>query len=190
MSDIEISLIYKTCTILLSGLIIYWGYKLFMKGFVNASGDISAFWGNKKIMLRNVTPGIFFSLLGGLSFIICVFKGIDLESFHKKKSESENTQPPVYTQTIYDTGKQKIDIDSLDLVAKREYQKKHYLEAYKFLLLIKGASFKDSTIDIDDLNKRIQITYAELLSSMKPNYKINYEENSRSVKILQEDTLR
>jgi hypothetical protein len=70
-------LAYKIVTSLIGLTSIYWGYKLFIKGFDKSAGSVQGEIREIKISIQNAAPGIFFSLVGG--FIICfnVIKGIE-----------------------------------------------------------------------------------------------------------------
>ena len=67
--------IYKVTCLLIGLSAIYWGYRLFLKGYLQLQGALSAKNKIASLTLQRVTPGIFFSLFG--TFIVCftIFKG-------------------------------------------------------------------------------------------------------------------
>ena len=67
---------------LFTGLIItFLGYKLFLKGIFNKSGDVEGSWKNLKLIVRKAAPGTYFVLFGSLVIAMTVFKGLTTEEF-------------------------------------------------------------------------------------------------------------
>lgn len=61
--------IFKIITVLIGLISIYLGYKLFLKGFDRAAGELSGETRYIKFTLSKAAPGTFFSITG--AFIIC-----------------------------------------------------------------------------------------------------------------------
>ncbi len=67
---------WKICTLIAGVIFMYFGYRLFMKGFNTGKLEIEAQEGERKVTLKHLAPGSFFALLG--TVIICV---VILDSF-------------------------------------------------------------------------------------------------------------
>lgn len=189
-SEMIASLIYKLIVNICSVLIVWWGYKLFTKGITKAAGNVSALWGDTKIVLENAAPGIFLILLGGLVMIISANKGIDLKSSHKSSArESEIKNSLIISDTTIQNLKhnQKINTDSLYNLGKYNFQYKRYLDAYKYFLIVKGASFSDTSIHIHDIDHQITITTRALTQNVVANSNGSGDEETKSVNINDED---
>lgn len=87
-----LTFLYKIL-ITVSGLvIILLGYKLFVKGIFNESGDIKATWNDKSLLIKKAAPGTFFVLFGACIIAISTYKGIEFNgSSEKNNLKSSNT---------------------------------------------------------------------------------------------------
>jgi hypothetical protein len=81
MADLALLLfIYKLVSLLCGLFVIYLGYKLFIKGIFNESGDVEAVWESKKILVKKAAPGTFFALFGAIVMGVSIFRGLTFES--------------------------------------------------------------------------------------------------------------
>jgi hypothetical protein len=74
------SIVYKICGLASGLLFCYFGYKLYSKGITKKEGEMNVETGKVKLSLRNVAPGIFFSVLGAFIVLFTIFKGFTFTS--------------------------------------------------------------------------------------------------------------
>ena len=72
---------YKIICILSGLLIIFLGYKLFIKGIFTESGEIESNWKDIKLIVKKAAPGTYFVLFGSIIVGMTVFKGFSTEEF-------------------------------------------------------------------------------------------------------------
>lgn len=88
-------MVYKLSSIVVGGVSIYLGYKLFINGIWGDSGNLSAQFQDNKILLKNAAPGTFFSVLGAIIICFSIFKGVganfetNLREYGKNKPEAD-----------------------------------------------------------------------------------------------------
>ena len=65
--DIQTTLLVYKIAVLVVGLALVWmGYRLFQSGIFNSSGDVEAVWKDRRLLIRNAAPGMFFVIAGAL----------------------------------------------------------------------------------------------------------------------------
>ena len=84
-------IIYKITALLCGVFICFLGYKLFLKGVFNESGDIDAKWNDKGIIIKKAAPGTFFALFGAIVIAIVLYKGLEYESVNKNNTNEMST---------------------------------------------------------------------------------------------------
>lgn len=91
MNQISILIFLFKVISLLSGVFtIYLGYKLFVKGIFNESGDVQAAWNNMSLLVKKAAPGTFFALFGAVVVSITIYKGFDFKSTYQPQTEQLN----------------------------------------------------------------------------------------------------
>ena len=70
--------IYRYLLIVVGGCSIYWGYRLFEKGYFERGGELKAKFGEHYLMVKQVWPGVFFAALGVLAIGVGVVRGITI----------------------------------------------------------------------------------------------------------------
>lgn len=88
--------LYKIVVTICGLLIILLGYKLFVKGVFDKSGDIEATWKDKKLLIRKAAPGTFFVLFGACIMAISTYKGLQFDS----ASSSQTAHPAVSSTEV------------------------------------------------------------------------------------------
>jgi len=69
---------YRFSLIIAGTLMVYWGYRLFLHGYLEKAGELRASVGKYQFLLKSAAPGIFFAVLGVATITIGVFKKIEL----------------------------------------------------------------------------------------------------------------
>lgn len=70
--------IYR-CLLIVAGMAFgYWGYRLFVLGYFEKAGEFRAAYGENHIVLRQVSPGVFFAIFGVIAIAIGVYRGIEI----------------------------------------------------------------------------------------------------------------
>lgn len=83
-----IHLAYKLFT-LTSGVALAWmGYRLFLKGFFEKQGEVAFETIKFQIVVRQVSPGVFFALFGCAVILSTVFKGLGTGIIPKNNTNS------------------------------------------------------------------------------------------------------
>ncbi|MFM2368101.1 MAG: hypothetical protein RL619_397 [Bacteroidota bacterium] len=78
-SQMVLSLTLYKLACLATGLsILYMGYRLFMAGIYNQSGDMEATFKNIRMVVKSAAPGIFFALFGTIVISIAISRGLEL----------------------------------------------------------------------------------------------------------------
>src|SRR4051812_33692718 len=94
-------LFYYKITCLLVGLvIIYLGYKLFVKGVFVEGGDFEFMSKNTKLILKKALPGTYFVVLGTVIICFTIFKGLSSEEVSHHKSPGTITQKQIDSLNI------------------------------------------------------------------------------------------
>lgn len=89
--------LFKMLPIIISGISIFLGYRLFILG-VTGRASISVDTGTVRGQLINAAPGLFFAVGGIVALIIIVFKGVDVSIVHQKADDQQ------YYPSSYVTG--------------------------------------------------------------------------------------
>jgi hypothetical protein len=120
-----LSITYEITILLAGSFFCYLGYNLFKLGLFEKAGDLKASWGDKHLILKQASPGIFFAVFGAIIIVVSVSKDKSIRTIIK---ESKNT--PINRPIIYGNSNiQKLFIDSdtslsleekLALMKKRE----------------------------------------------------------------------
>lgn len=71
--------LYKIICLVTGIIIIFLGYKLFLKGIFNESGELEGNWKDLKLVVKKAAPGTYFVLFGSLIIAMTVFKGFENE---------------------------------------------------------------------------------------------------------------
>src|SRR5882672_1106230 len=69
---------YRFLLIIAGTLMVYWGYRLFLHGYLEKAGELKASVGKYQFLLKSAAPGVFFALLGVITISIGVFRKIEL----------------------------------------------------------------------------------------------------------------
>ncbi len=69
---------YRIITILVGLVVVYLGYKLFLKSVYAAAGDFTVEWKGLKILLTKGAPGTFFALFGVIIIVVSLWRGISV----------------------------------------------------------------------------------------------------------------
>jgi hypothetical protein len=72
-------------------IIIYLGYKLFLKGIFNESGNVEGSFKDYKLIVKKAAPGTYFVLFGSFIIGMTIFKGYEID---------EVKQPVRYTAVV------------------------------------------------------------------------------------------
>jgi hypothetical protein len=67
---------FKLSCIAAGLIIIFLGYRLFLKGIFNESGDLEGSWKSSKLIVKKAAPGTYFVLFGSLVICSAIFKGM------------------------------------------------------------------------------------------------------------------
>jgi len=70
---------YKITCLVIGLIIIFLGFRLFMRGIFNESGDVEGGWKDLKIIVRKAAPGTYFVIFGSLLIGLTVYKGLSTE---------------------------------------------------------------------------------------------------------------
>jgi hypothetical protein len=190
MNEVTFAFIFKSLSIIVGFTVIYWGYKLFLKGFLNSTGNLSAFWGNKSIVFKNTAPGVFFTVFGASIILFSVIKGVNYTSTTKNKEQHliADTLTTLGAKSIL-----KFNADSLFEIGNNYLAIKSYMNAFKSFMLLKGASYRDSSINYQSLDQLILVTEKSInnLATQKNLDKKNiYSEETKSLIITEIDSIK
>lgn len=86
---------YKITCLLIGLVIIFLGFRLFIKGIFNESGDVEGSWKDLKIIIRKAAPGTYFVVFGSLLIGLTVFKGISNEETYAPVNSNKTTNSSV-----------------------------------------------------------------------------------------------
>jgi hypothetical protein len=81
-------LIYKISSLFTGLISLLLGYKLFSKGICQNEGGLEAQYGESKIVLTSIGPGIFFALFGSIIIGVTLFKGMDLSETKRQNMDA------------------------------------------------------------------------------------------------------
>src|ERR1700704_3851818 len=95
---IVLRMVERILGVLLGGLLIYFGYRLFLslpgkRGRDGGTGDFS-FAGGNKIKLSKVGPGVFFALFGAGLIVFSITRSVSL-SVSPATAKTKTTKPEV-----------------------------------------------------------------------------------------------
>ena len=91
--------IYRYVLILAGVAFAYMGYRLFVLGYFERSGELKLKFGDKHLLLKQVAPGVFFAALGVLAISVGFFRKIEITvpnasgAANVKMSDSQDTDP-------------------------------------------------------------------------------------------------
>ena len=90
-------LVYKTASLATGTCVIYFGYRLFLKGIFGESGDFEASRGDVKIQLKKDAPGTFFALFGTIIISFTLYQGFSITVEPEQRPQQEQvTEMPQY----------------------------------------------------------------------------------------------
>lgn len=72
-----LTFLYKIICLLVGLTCITLGYRLFVKGIFNESGDLESSWKSMKLIVRKAAPGTYFVLFGSLIIAFTIYKGLE-----------------------------------------------------------------------------------------------------------------
>jgi hypothetical protein len=72
---------YKIACLFTGLIIIFLGFKLFLRGIFTESGDVEGSWKNLKLIVKKAAPGTYFVLFGSLIISMTIFRGLTSEEF-------------------------------------------------------------------------------------------------------------
>ena len=90
--------LFKIISLLCGVFTIFLGYKLFVKGIFNESGEVNATWNNSSLLVKKAAPGTFFALFGAIVISISIYKGFDFKSTYQPPQSQEGSEriaPPL-----------------------------------------------------------------------------------------------
>ena len=67
-------------------VLVIMGYRLYVSGLRDRSGEIEASWGDKRFVIKHAAPGTFLALVGGAAMLAAVFTGHILTRPHSHPS--------------------------------------------------------------------------------------------------------
>ena len=70
--------IYKVASVACGAFVCWLGYKLFLSGLWNPSGDVEAKFHSISLVIKSAAPGTFFAVLGMSLSLVAVYRGYDL----------------------------------------------------------------------------------------------------------------
>jgi hypothetical protein len=97
---------YKLGCLLAGCLLVTLGYKLFVKGVFNESGDVEGSWRDYKLIVRKAAPGTYFVLFGSIIIAFAVFKGLEVkesEGYNNADKVKPTSAPPSIDTLVIDT---------------------------------------------------------------------------------------
>jgi hypothetical protein len=71
--------IYRYLLIVAGAAFVFMGYRLFVLGYFEKAGEFRAAYGENHVVLKQVSPGIFFALFGVIAISVGVFRGIEID---------------------------------------------------------------------------------------------------------------
>ena len=70
----------------------YLGYRLFVKGLYQNSGEIEGAWKDFKIVVRKATAGTYLVLFGSIVISFTIYKGFTVDETRSNKSDAPKIQ--------------------------------------------------------------------------------------------------
>src|SRR5439155_20324810 len=95
--------LFKTFIVITGLLIIFMGYRLFVKGIFNEAGDIKATWADRGLLIKKAAPGAFFALFGACIIAITTYKGLQFDNTVNKTPivfNQSTTEPPPLKDSV------------------------------------------------------------------------------------------
>lgn len=108
-STVTMFFIYKTILLLVGFATIYLGYKLFIKGFIDRQGEMSAEHKGFSLKFKQFAPGSFFCLLG-----TCIILYSTVKEFTHNKPTADGTES---TAANGDSASKNHELDSVILIS-------------------------------------------------------------------------
>jgi hypothetical protein len=71
---------FRIVALLVGAFLLFLGYSLFKLGYFEKAGELQAAWGNRRLVLKQVAPGIFFALFGTVIVCVGTWKPISVQS--------------------------------------------------------------------------------------------------------------
>ncbi|MGL9621567.1 hypothetical protein QRQ56_26485 [Bradyrhizobium sp. U531] len=71
---------FRTTALVIGAFLLYLGYSLFKLGYFEKAGELQAAWGQRRLVLKQVAPGIFFALFGTAIVCLGIWKPIAIQS--------------------------------------------------------------------------------------------------------------
>lgn len=87
--------LYKLFCLGTGALFGFFGFRLFIEGVAEKSGDLTASWKSAKFVLKSAAPGTFFALVGGAVIAFTLYKGMSFDS-----TISSRNQPPASAEDV------------------------------------------------------------------------------------------
>ena len=72
--------LYKVASLCVGWAFGWMGYRLFMAGVWGNAGDLSAKYGDNKLVLKSAAPGTFFALFGTVIIAVTIWQGYELST--------------------------------------------------------------------------------------------------------------
>jgi hypothetical protein len=72
--------LFRITSLLVGAFLLFLGYKLFKIGYFEKAGELVGVWGNKRLVLKQVAPGVFFALFGTVIVCVGTWKPISIQS--------------------------------------------------------------------------------------------------------------
>jgi len=190
--ELLLLVLYRIIPVIIGALIIRWGYHLYIKG-INLAGaqNIKAVWNDFSIVIKNAAPGTVCIIVGGWIAIASIYKGGEIKTSTKNNIHSPNAANEKELQaekgedsTALSFNK-KPNIDSLLSVARKRFDKKLFLDAYRDFYLIKGIlCTSDATDRIKgEVDTYIKLTKKELTEIINSNRQNLTVEDTKSISI-------
>ena len=79
--------LFRIVALMIGAIFVYFGYRLFKIGYFEKAGEVEAVWGEKRLILKQTAPGIFFAMFGAIVIGIGVWKPISLPATEKLPDE-------------------------------------------------------------------------------------------------------
>jgi hypothetical protein len=177
-------LIYKIATLLPGILLTYFAYNLFKKNIVNDSGSVAGSWGILRITFQNSPIGVIFLVAGMILIVISIWKGAESRTQTKQSSELKQDTTGLTISNIPNIS-DSISIDSMYSLGKKSLDRKQYLEAYKYMLLTKGISWKQkNSLTVEtEIDLQLSLLTKILTKKLQNLITVSNLEETKSAKI-------
>lgn len=200
MSDLQLSILYKSISIVIGFVLMLLGFVLIKKRYEKKNQNLSLSYGGLKLFLENSSTGIMFSLFGALIIIFSLTRGIEIQSHLTSNDNSRSNSLMVDTIRLPDSKLVNvtipikneiyhINLDSLYYLAQSNFRNKQYLTTLKYLYFIKGCLLfeKESNGFNEKVNKDIKSSEAELSEILNKRQAVETSEETKSIKINNDD---